>query len=306
MGRRQTLMNIRHLLKNWLNAYPKVYRLYTRLRYGSRTEVRDWVVNAHEFVRRHNLNTFIFEPDGTYVRISSGHEFKYVPEQMGGLLGLEFKQGFESEDIRAVLKLLPENPVVLDIGANFGIYSILIASSFETSQVHSFEPVPHTASLFRSNINRNHVGSRITINNVAVGSEPGHLLITIDRYAGNYLLTDNSYNGNVQEVPVIRLDDYVAEKDLQRIDFIKCDVEGAELLVMKGARQTLTRMRPIIMLEIAEEWTRRFGYSAADIKAYMQDAGYEYKHSAEVAIELKLDAEGAAQTHNYFFFPKAQ
>lgn len=299
-------MNIRRFLKGWLSAHPGMYHLYTRIRYGARTEVRDWVLSAQAFIREQGLNTFVFEPDATYVRIGSGHEFKYVPEQMGGLLGLEFKQGFESEDIRSVLKLLPAHPVVIDIGANFGIYSVLIASSSESSEVHSFEPVPHTASLLRSNAKRNSVDARITINNVAVGSEPGNLLITTDRYAGNYLLAGNSYDGNTQKVPVIRLDDYVAEKNLQRIDFIKCDVEGAELLVMKGAGQVLARMRPIVMLEIADEWTRRFGYSAADLKAYMREAGYECKHGAEVAAELKLTAVGAAQTHNYFFFPKAQ
>lgn len=296
----------RRFVKDWLSAHPRVYRLYTRLRYGTHTEVRDWVLGTQAFMREKGLNTFVFEPDATYVRIEGGHEFKYVPEQMGGLLGLEFKQGFESEDIRIVLNLLPADPVVVDIGANFGIYSVLIAASSKGSQVHSFEPVPHTASLLKSNTDRNGVSARITINNVAVGSEPGNLLITTDRYAGNYLLAGGRYAGNAQEVPVIRLDDYVAEKGLQRIDFIKCDVEGAELLVMKGASQVLARMRPIVMLEIAEEWTRRFGYSAADLKTYMHNAGYDCKHGAEVAAELRLDLAGSAQTHNYFFFPKAQ
>jgi FkbM family methyltransferase len=297
-------MNLRRYLKGWLTTHPGVYRFYTRIRYGAHTEVRDWVLRVQRFMREKNLNTFIFESDTTYVRIESGHEFKYVPEQMGGLLGLEFKHGFESEDIRSVLNLLPANPVVIDIGANFGIYSVLIASSSGDCQVHAFEPVPQTAALLKSNADRNRVGGRIIINNVAVGSEPGNLLITTDRYAGNYLLAHNNYHGDVQEVPVIRLDDYVAQKGLRRIDFIKCDVEGAELLVMKGAGHVLASMRPIIMLEIAEEWTRRFDYSADDLKAHMSEAGYECKHGAEVAAELRLNAPGDSHTHNYFFFPK--
>lgn len=297
-------MTIRSVVKGWLTTHPKVYRAYARLRYGSRTQIRDWVLDAREFARQHGLNTFIFEPDATYVRIGSGHEFKYIPEQLGGLLGLEFKQGFESDDIRSVLKMLPENPVAIDVGANFGIYSILIASISESCRVHSFEPVPDTATLLRANAIRNGVEARITINNSAVGSESGNLRITTDRYAGNYLLAGQGYDGAVQEVPVIRLDDYATEKGLQRVDFIKCDVEGAELLVMKGASQVLARMRPIVMLEIAEEWTCRFGYSAADLKAYMRDAGYVCKRGAEVAADLKLAAVSTSKTHNYFFFPK--
>lgn len=296
-------MSLRSSIRDLLTKHPDIYRFYTRLRYGSRTDVRDWVLGCQKFMQENELNNFIFEKDETYVRIQSGHEFKYVPAQMGGLLGLEYKKGFESEDIQSVLKLLPNDPVVLDVGANFGIYSVLIAASSKASQVHSFEPVRHTATLLHTNAERNSVRDRITINNVAVGSEPGNLLITSDRYAGNYLLQNTSYGGSFQEVPVIRLDDYVLEKGIQRIDFIKCDVEGAELLVMKGAHRLLSSMRPIIMLEIADEWTSRFGYSANDLKTYMLDLGYNCKHGSEVAAELGLESAGVSKTNNYFFFP---
>lgn len=294
---------MRRRIKNWLRAQPKFYQLYTRLRYGAQTEVRDWVLSTRTFMQNRGLNTFVFEKDAAYVRIESGHEFRYVPEQMGGLLGLEFKPGFESEDIRCVLKILPANSVVVDIGANFGIYSVLLAASSDGCRVHAFEPVPQTAVLLRSNAERNGVDSRIIINNAAVGNETGNLLITADRYAGNYLLVDNSYDGSTKEVPVIRLDDYVAEKGLQHIDFIKCDVEGAELLVMKGASKVLTLMRPIVMLEIVDEWTDRFGYAAGDLKGYMLGLGYSCRHAAEVAVELRLGRDDDGLTNNYFFFP---
>lgn len=298
-------MNFRRYLKRWLKAFPTLYYYYTRTRYGTHTEVRDWVLSSQRFMRKKNLNSFIFDANDTWVKIDTGQEFKYAPEMMGGLLGLEFKLGFESQDISTVLKLLPKNPVVIDIGANFGIYSVVIASTFRNSEIHSFEPVPHTSTLLRSNVKRNCVDAQITINNAAVGSESGHLMITTDRYAGNYLLTGNCYDGTSQDVPVIRLDDYVAEKGLSRVDFIKCDVEGAELLVMKGARKTLELMHPIIMLEIAEEWTRRFGYTPDELIDFMSGYGYKCRHASEVVKQLTLDKLGSAmQTHNYFFFPE--
>ncbi len=295
---------IRKNIKNWLSLHPKVYNLYTRLRYGSVTDVRDWVLSSQDFLQKRELNTFVFESDAVYVRIQSGHEFKYVPEQMGGLLGLEYKRGFESENIETVIKLLPLNAVVIDIGANFGVYSVLIASILSDSQVHSFEPVPQTAELLMLNAERNRVDSRIFINNVAVGNQGGSLLITTDRYAGNYLVTQNDYDGCKQEVPVIRLDDYVSERGLHRIDFIKCDVEGAELLVMKGANNLLTLARPIVMLEIADEWVNRFGYTSQEIFNYMSSFGYECKHSSQVALDMNLRKACSEVTNNYFFFPR--
>jgi FkbM family methyltransferase len=299
-------MNIRRYIKNWLSAHPGAYHFYTRIRYGSRTEVRDWVMDTHKFMREKELNTFVFESESVYVRLDGGHEFKYVPELMGGLLGLEFKRGFESEDLRSALRLLPVDAIVIDVGANFGIYSVLVASTFASTQVHAFEPVSRTADLLRANAERNGVLSRICINNVALGSETGNLLITSDRYAGNYLLSEGDYDGNTQEVPVIRLDDYVAQKGLQRVDFIKCDVEGAELLVMKGAEGVLAKMRPIVMLEIAGEWTNRFGYSPDVLINYMRDAGYDCKHSFEVSAGLGYVKPSVLHTHNYFFYPKPQ
>jgi FkbM family methyltransferase len=299
-------MSIFTEFRNFIKSNDKLYRLYTRIRYGARTKIRDWVLDSQRFINQNHLNSFIFEKNETYVRIDSGHEFKYVPEQMGGLLGLEFREGFEIDDIRAVIKLLPPEPVVLDIGANFGIYSILIASSSEKSQVHSFEPIERTASLLRDNAKRNCVDTRVIVNNLAVGSKPGRMIITADRYAGNYLITGKKYHGDVQEVSVIRIDDYVYEKGIKHLDLIKCDVEGAELLVMRGAEKVLAHMRPIVMLEIADVWTERFGYTPDDLKYFMSNAGYEIKHGSEVASTLGLKSVTSTQTHNYFFFPITQ
>lgn len=296
-------MNVLRIAKAWLKASPRLYNFYQRIRYGSLTEVRDWVLETHDFLQGHKLNTFIFEQDGVYVRISGGEEFKYVPELMGGLLGLEYETGFEAEDIQAVLGLLPSNAVVLDIGANFGIYTVLIASRISGSMVHAFEPVPGTARLLSENVARNDVIQNVVINNVAVGREEGMLSITVDRYAGNYLLTQASYSGNSQKVPVIRLDDYVAHRELSRVDFIKCDVEGAELLVMHGAAEILERHHPIVMLELVEEWVGRFGYSIDELKDFMSQKGYECKPVAEIAADQSRAPEKGDEIYNYLFFP---
>lgn len=62
--------------------------------------------------------------------------------------------------------------------------------------------------------------------------------------------------------------------DLTRLDFIKCDVEGAELLVLQGARSTLDRLSPILFLEVFDKWTIAFDYTPADLVCFLRDIGY--------------------------------
>ena len=68
------------------------------------------------------------------------------------------------------------------------------------------------------------------------------------------------------------MDTYTA--DLSRIDFLKCDVEGAELLVLQGALQTLRRWCPKILVELNSNWSQPFGYSPADTLAFLRSCGY--------------------------------
>lgn len=60
------------------------------------------------------------------------------------------------------------------------------------------------------------------------------------------------------------LDDYTAETKI-RVDFIKCDVEGAELLVFKGAIDTIARDKPVIFSEILRKWSAKFNYNPNEI-----------------------------------------
>ena len=82
------------------------------------------------------------------------------------------------------------------------------------------------------------------------------------------------------EVNLETLDE--VSKDLQRLDFIKCDVEGAEMLVLRGATRTLEKFSPILHLEVFEEWTRAFGYTPNDLMDLLQSSGY-----SDIRLEVK-------------------
>jgi hypothetical protein len=113
-------------------------------------------------------------------------------------------------------------------------------------------------------------------------------------------ITDDPNETRVEVVPCLSLDDYVRERKIERVDFIKCDVERAELHVLHGARHTLTAYKPTILLECNIMWTERFGYTPKEVIASLDDLGYE-------AVPAKGNAgqpDGALSSGNLLFKPQ--
>jgi FkbM family methyltransferase len=76
-------------------------------------------------------------------------------------------------------------------------------------------------------------------------------------------------------VRVRTLDNWLADKGIGRVDFIKLDVEGAELSVLKGARECLSRRHPVLLVEVAQIRTSAWGYDAKEIGRFLENMGYE-------------------------------
>src|SRR5204862_1827222 len=78
------------------------------------------------------------------------------------------------------------------------------------------------------------------------------------------------------ECDFVNLDAFIASAGIKAPDVIKMDVEGAELLVVKGARCTLAKARPVLHLECFAPWQRAFGYAPWDLVSMVQNEGYDF------------------------------
>jgi FkbM family methyltransferase len=113
--------------------------------------------------------------------------------------------------------------------------------------VHAFEPGPPNLVRLRANLALNpSLAAVVTVHAAGVGEAPGEL--RWEEEAGNPGNAMLGANGT-HAVPVITLDDFMAKEGLPRIDFIKVDVEGMELNVFRGARESLKKFRPMIYFE---------------------------------------------------------
>lgn len=141
--------------------------------------------------------------------------------------------------------------VAVDIGAHVGLWSVWLIRLF--THLVAFEPIPLHARLFRLNVpghvaedERGIIGT-YELHECALGDRTGTVAMNVPAdTTGNATVAEgNGRDANVFDVPLRRLDDY----GLPVADFIKIDVEGYELSVLRGAAETIKRCRPIMVLE---------------------------------------------------------
>jgi FkbM family methyltransferase len=177
---------------------------------------------------------------------------------------------------RCVRSLLRPGDVALDIGANIGYVATVMAQSVgPAGRVVALEPVPGTWAQLRLAAQLNDF-SWLTPLQLAVGSASGFVGIAVDpRNTGNASIHRSvPASGGTVEVPVRRLDDLLAELAIGPPALIKIDVEGHELEVLRGGRNTIEAARPTIIFEYAVELAERAGWGPADAKELL--AGYDF------------------------------
>ncbi len=191
--------------------------------------------------------------------------------------------GFEAAEQRALRGLLAPGQRALDVGANVGLYTVIMARAVgPTGHVWSFEPAPATAGLLRANVGLNRLRN-VTVAAVAAGDSEGEAeLLEFPDGMDVY----NSVGAGVRpaervsavrsvRVPAVTLDGYAAREGIRRIDVLKVDVEGAEERVLRGAVGLLRRSPGIVVLaEMYEPSAAQCGCSSAGAAAFMASLGF--------------------------------
>ncbi len=194
----------------------------------------------------------LFVPPSLYIRYKARKEFRSGEKEI------------------ALLPFLADGQsIALDIGANKGVWSYLLAQI--CPEVHAFEPNPKMFSVLKSC-----AGDTITCHPVALSNQSGQSSLFIPRRKSGSLsnqggsLSTRISGKDHQEVTVEtrRLDEY----NFDKIGFIKIDVEGFEMAVLEGAQETLARCRPTLVIELEAHHT---GRPLPDLIREVESYGYE-------------------------------
>lgn len=210
---------------------------------------------------------------------------------------------YEQEDSEMIYQLLTPGMTIFDIGANIGWYTNHIARKYPDTKIYSFEPLPETFRQLSNNTALNGP-KNVVLNNIALADERKTLTFFFSpSQTGASSSQQITAHTDVVKVDcqALPLDDYLKENTVDSLDFIKCDVEGAELFVFQGARETLVTHKPIVFTEMLRKWAAKFGYHPNDIIQLFTELGYK----CYVASEGKLKAFGQVDEQtietNFFF-----
>jgi len=192
--------------------------------------------------------------------------------------------------------------VFIDVGANIGLYTIF-ASSMVGPQgvVLAVEPSEREFRLLKANVQLNACANvRLIPLGLSNRSGERELLIAEKEHSGHNTFGRFGYAGvevaGRQMVKTERLDNLIQREGLERVDVIKLDVEGHERFVLEGARETLTRFKPILLVELIDRPLSLQGCSADQAWNFLINLGYQIlQFDATTGLPVAADKKSSGQ-----------
>ena len=166
-----------------------------------------------------------------------------------------FAFGYEYEKLETELisKLKPK--VFIDVGAHIGYYTMLV-HKVGAEKIIAIEPDPRVFKILNRAIKANKLENIITINRAAYNKSNVTVELHLSTKSGLSSIFSSSHltktRGGTASVKTITLDEVVRKLNLDKIDLVKIDVEGAEVYVLSGAQKVINQFRPLLLVEVLE------------------------------------------------------
>lgn len=209
---------------------------------------------------------------------------------------------YEKTEWEMLCRMMGKRSIVWDIGANVGWYSLNLAKLFPEAQVLAFEPIASTFRQLVRNVQINGLGN-IHTHNFGFSDLSGHIKFYLPfQNSANASSANLSEDESDKEVicQVMKVDDFAEETALQ-MDLIKCDVEGAELLVLNGGAKSIERYKPVIFTEMLRKWSAKFEYHPNQIICLLGEMGYRCFTALDQKLVEFFHMDEATMETNFFF-----
>ena len=199
------------------------------------------------------------------------------------------------------LAMMPKDGVMFDVGANVGLTAVMAAS--HAAMVYAFEPSPITFKHLTETVLANGLSERIRLINRGLSDHDGDLTFFQDPTSGSasHIITSSTLaRASDIRVPVQTLDSFAQQQGITRLDLIKIDVEGFEIDVLRGAKETIERLRPSALIEFNAFTMVGFrNINPRDMLALIRETfPFVYRWKDGAASPIENDADALAFIHD--------
>jgi FkbM family methyltransferase len=233
-----------------------------------------------------------------------------------------YKKNWENHVISWFIFFSKRSQLIIDAGANIGIYSLAASYANPFANIYAFEPNPNNLDRLRRNIFINGMESKVLIQPMAIGEKDGEIDIylpeakiisDVTSVFQSHSTSFNHFKHNRISVQCVSLDSFFSKRN-SRIGLLKIDVELYELYVLKGMRRIIENDRPIIFCEIFNDEIKRkqnsklaneipIGYTKM-ISVFLKSFNYHFYSITSIGLIEVDDFTYAPMSSMYLLLPK--
>lgn len=225
---------------------------------------------------------YLIARDSVVLRTKGGHDYVWPLTHAYSLIAIPLIGAFEPVESAIVAAFSTPGATVLDIGANFGWHTVIMAHSVGAGgSVHAFEPLPDTHRILQENVARLPRPEIVACRNEGLSDQAAifEMQVPIDTRGfdlptgASLERTDWSDTHRTVSARFTTLDEYCEVAGVRRLDFLKCDVEGAEMKVLTGGMRTIRDLHPTMLIEVNAA-CEHFGHTVDAELDLLEDLGY--------------------------------
>jgi FkbM family methyltransferase len=189
---------------------------------------------------------------------------------------IRFDRGFEFETFSVIEQNINKGDIIFDIGANIGVHSIFISKILDNNcKIYAFEPNPDTFKVLVKNLELNYCKNVIPINK-ALSDKAGKMYLEISKGDAFANIQSEKKGLSTVEIEVDTLDNFMIDNKIDNVNFVKIDVEGAELFCINGMKHLFKENDCKIVIETADSLCGKYNYTSFDVLSNLSSFGYNF------------------------------
>ena len=198
---------------------------------------------------------------------------------------------YEKVETELWMEFAKKSNYILDIGSNFGYYSLLASDANPQSKILAFEPAPAMFKRLTHNLHLNAYANVVPMN-LGISNEKGvfDFFVADSKHSGmSGLSMPDGVGGEKIQVEIATVDQILADQGQFRPDLIKIDVEGNELNALLGMEQMFGLVKPVFFIEIYDRNLAKFGHSRQMVFDFFKRFGYSIMEVGPQKSLLKIE-----------------